>query len=223
MKQRLLGFFSGFPSRRFPAEVAEALGKALACRESLVFVSAWPEDYERNDSDCAGMYGMFLEYGLSFARHTVVDQRMEAARAAALVREASCVFLMGGHPGQQRQLLHRLGLDPVLRDFSGVVLGVSAGALNMARRSLDTKDSPHPYPGLGLADLTVKPHFDPKDRRLTEELQEISHQLPICAMEDNSAVFVTEARVFHMGRLHWVDKGKIEEVPQEGELPLCSR
>ena len=25
MKQRLLGLFSGFPSRRFPAEVAEAL------------------------------------------------------------------------------------------------------------------------------------------------------------------------------------------------------
>ncbi len=56
MEQRLLGFFSGFPDRCFPPEVAGRLDKALACRDSLVFVSAWPEDYERNDSDAAGMY-----------------------------------------------------------------------------------------------------------------------------------------------------------------------
>lgn len=50
MRQALLGFFSGFPGRRFPKEIAERLREALAERESIVFVSAWPEDYERNDS-----------------------------------------------------------------------------------------------------------------------------------------------------------------------------
>ena len=68
MERRLLGFFSGFPSRRFPRSVAGRLARGMACRESLVFVSAWPEDYRRNDSDSAGMYEMFLEYGMDFSQ-----------------------------------------------------------------------------------------------------------------------------------------------------------
>lgn len=68
MERRLLGFFSGFPSRRFPRSVAGRLARGMACRESLVFVSAWPEDYRRNDSDSAGMYEMFLEYDMDFSQ-----------------------------------------------------------------------------------------------------------------------------------------------------------
>ena len=44
MRQRMLGFFSGFPSHHFPFEIAEKSKNALAERERIVFVSAWPED-----------------------------------------------------------------------------------------------------------------------------------------------------------------------------------
>ncbi len=218
MERRLLGFFSGFPDRRFPPQVAERLGGELARRDSLVFVSAWPEDRGRNDSDAAGMYQMFLEYGLSFAQRHVVDSRTEASEAAGLIREASCLFLMGGHPGLQWRLIRGMGLDAVIRESAAAVLGVSAGAINMAKRSLDTKESPALYDGLGLADITVKPHFDPEDQRVLSSLLDISMELPICAMEDNSAIFVTKGEASHTGRIHWIDKGKISLVSQERPL-----
>jgi hypothetical protein len=85
MDYRLLGFFSGFPNYRFPHDVAKRLSEELTHRDSLVFVSAWPKDHARNDSDSAGMHGMFEECNISFARHYVIDNRMEASHAMQLI------------------------------------------------------------------------------------------------------------------------------------------
>ncbi|MDD3243490.1 MAG: hypothetical protein PHD32_07195 [Eubacteriales bacterium] len=40
MEHRFLAFFSGFPNRRFPPEVARRLSQELTQHSSLVFVSA---------------------------------------------------------------------------------------------------------------------------------------------------------------------------------------
>ncbi len=218
MEHRLLGFFSGFPSRHFPRDVAGRLAREMTQRDSLVFVSAWPGDYERNDSDCAGMYDMFLEYGLDFLHHDVIDNRMEAAQAVRLIQEASCVFLMGGHPGLQMRLIRDAGLDAAICDFPPVVLGISAGSINMAKRSLDTKESLVPYEGLGLADITVKPHFSPDDETVLSTLLKVSQELPLCAMEDDSAIFLADGEASHTGRVHWVDKGGIRPFFQESQF-----
>ena len=219
MDYHLLGFFSGFPNHRFPRDVAKRLSEELTNRESLVFVSAWPADYARNDSDAAGMHGMFKECNIPFVRHYVIDNRMEASHAARLIHEASCVFLMGGHPGLQFQLIRNKGLDAAIRDAAAAVLGVSAGAINMAKRSLDTKESPVPYDGLGLADITVKPHFELENQQVLLTLLQISMEMPICAMEDDSAIFVAGSRISYTGQIHWVSKGKICPLSQ-GSLML---
>ena len=85
MDYRLFGFFSGFPNYRFPRDVAKRLSEELTHRSSLVFVSAWPADHARNDSDSAGMHGMFEEYNIPFAQHCVIDNRMEASHATQLI------------------------------------------------------------------------------------------------------------------------------------------
>jgi cyanophycinase-like exopeptidase len=209
MDYRLFGFFSGFPNYRFPHDVAKRLSEELTHRDSLVFVSAWPDDYARNDSESAGMHGMFEEYNIPFAQHCVIDNRMEASNTTQLINEASCVFLMGGHPGLQLQLIRDKGLDVAICNATAAVLGVSAGAINMAKRSLDTKESPIPYDGLGLADITVKPHFNIENQQVLSTLLQISTELPICAMEDNSAIFVAGDHISYTGLIHWVSKGKI--------------
>lgn len=209
MNHRLLGFFSGFPSHSFPREVAERLRKELVSRDSLVFISAWPAEYARNDDDSAGMHEMFEKCGMPFARFCVIDNRTDASCAARWIQEASCIFLMGGHPEQQFQLIKDKGLANAICEASGIVLGVSAGAINMAVRSLDTKESNVPYAGLGLADVTVKPHFVPEDEQVLSTLLQISMNLPICAMEDDSAIFVKGSGISCTGKIHWVSEGAI--------------
>ena len=209
MNYRLLGFFSGFPSRSFPGDVAGRLREELTQRDSLVLVSAWPAEYEKNDGDADGMHGMFEEIGLPFARHHVIDDRTAPSDAAQWIREASCVFLMGGHPGLQWQLLRETGFDDAIRHSSAAVLGISAGAINMAKRALDTKASPIPYDGLGFANITVTPHFVPEDGQVLSTLPRISMDLPICAMEDDSAIFVAGDRISSMGEIHSIQQGRI--------------
>lgn len=163
----------------------------------------------KNDSDSAGMHSMFKEYNIPFAQRYVIDNRMEAIQAQQLIQEASCVFLMGGHPGLQLRLLREKGLDTAICNAKAAVLGVSAGAINMAKHSLDTKESVTPYDGLGLANITIKPHFSLENNEVLSTLLRISKELPICATEDNSAIFVVGDSISFTGKIHWVREGKI--------------
>lgn len=208
MHAKLLGFFSGFPTHHFTDEIAEVLREELPVRGRLVFISAWPEDYGRNDEDRDGMHQMFAERGMAFAEHFVIDRRTSPAEAAELVREADCVFLMGGDPMLQMQLIRDLGLVLELRESHAVILGVSAGAMNMGKRVADIWESKAFYEGIGLADLTIKAHFTPGEW-FVPLLQELSREHPILAMEDESAVFIRDDEKRVLGRTYLFDGGEI--------------
>ena len=209
MNAKLLGFFSGFPTRHFPDGIAERLKEGLTVRDSLVFISAWPSDYESNDNDSAGMHSMFAECGMPFSRYCVIDDRTGLSDAKELIQGASCIFLMGGHAVRQFQLMCEKGIVDEIRESSAVILGVSAGSINMAKRAVDIWESLTPYDGLGLADITVKAHFDFENKELAETLRQVSMELPVYAMEDESAIFVKDGQITCTGRIHWIDKGEI--------------
>ena len=211
MNAKLLGFFSGFPTRHFTDEIAEMLRENLPVRNTLVFISAWPEDYGRNDADSDGMHQMFAERGMGFGAHHVIDRRTVAAEAAELVRAADCVFLMGGDPVLEMALIRDLGLVSPLRESRAVILGVSAGAMNMGKQVAEIWDSKGFYEGLGLADITIKSHYTEGDR-FVPLLQELSREHPIVAMEDESAIFIWDGGKRVLGRMYRFDRGEIGEV-----------
>ena len=215
MNAQLLGFFSGFPSRHFPDDIAARLREELVVREGLVFISAWPSDYEWNDGDSAGMYGMFEECDMPFSRYDVIDNRTDPLKAKQLIQEASCIFLMGGHAVWQFQLICEKGIAEEIRRSTAVILGVSAGSINMAKHSVDIWESLEPYDGLGLADITVKAHFDMENKELLQTLQQVSRKIPVCAMEDESAIFVKGGHATYIGRIHLVTEGTISPLTQE--------
>ena len=208
MNAKLLGFFSGFPTHHFTDEIAEALREELPVRGSLVFISAWPQDYGRNDEDRDGMHRMFAERGMGFGAHRVIDRRTSAAEAAELVRTADCVFLMGGDPVAQMGLIRDLGLVSPLRESRAVILGVSAGAMNMGKQVAEIWDSKGFYEGLGLADITIKSHYTEGDW-FVPLLKELSMTHPIVAMEDESAIFTNQDGKRVLGRMFRFDQGEI--------------
>ena len=210
MNERLLGFFSGFPTHHFPDEIAEVLSENLTARGKLVFISAWPEDHGRNDDDSHGMHDMFAERGMAFAEHRVIDRRTSPEEAGSLVRAADCVFLMGGDPVQQMALIRDLGLVSPLRESRAVILGVSAGAMNMGKQVAEIWDSKAFYEGLGLADITIKSHYTEGDW-FVPVLKALSREHPIVAMEDESAIFVQNDVKRPMGRMYLFDQGEIRE------------
>ena len=206
----LLGLFSGFPTHHFPDEIAQVLRKNLPRRESLVFISAWPEDHARNDDDSDGMHAMFAEHGMAFAEHRVIDRRTSAEDAVKTVRAADCIFLMGGDVTQQMALIRDLGLVSELLSSRAVILGVSAGSMNMGRYVAEIWESKTLQEGLGLTDITVKGHYT-EDAWFLPVLKELSMTRPVAAMEDESAIFINADAVWKIGNIHWIDKGEIRD------------
>ena len=206
MSASLLGLFSGFPTHHFPDAVAQVLRAYLPRKESMVFISAWPEEYARNDDDSDGMHGMFAERGMAFADHRVIDRRTSAADAVRLAREADCIFLMGGDITLQMALICDLGLVPELRASRAVLLGVSAGAMNMGRYAADVWETKALSEGIGLTDIVMKGHYA-EDAWFIPILKELSRTHPIVAMEDESAIFVQGNTAWKLGKIHWIDKG----------------
>lgn len=207
MNASLLGLFSGFPTHHFPEAVAQVLRAYLPRRESLVFISAWPEEYARNDDDSDGMHGMFAERGMAFDNHRVIDRRTSAADAVRLAREADCIFLMGGDVTKQMSLIRDLGLVAELQASRAVILGVSAGSMNMGRYAADVWETKALSEGIGLTDIVMKGHYA-EDAWFIPILKELSRTHPIVAMEDESAIFIKANAVWKLGKIHWIDKGR---------------
>jgi len=213
---KAIAFFSGFPDRRFTKEIAMRLKKELTVRKSIVFITACPADYQQNDEDSAGMHGMFVEYGIGFDRFCVVDARMEPADAQKRAREADCFFLMGGGScAEQMQLMLDKGICDIVRDGPEMVLGVSAGSMNMGRTTVDIWESLVPYEGLGFADITMIGHFSYEDTERLRLMKAVSMERPVCAMEDESAIFIKNGKADIIGIIHKVEKGEIKPFTEE--------
>jgi len=214
MNAKLLGFFSGFPTRHFTDSIAEVLKEALEVRDSLVFISCQPDNYTQNDEDSCGMHNMFAERNMGFAKYAVIDHRTKGAEAVNLIREASCIFLMGGNATLQYQLMHEKGILDEVRRSSAVILGVSAGAMNMGGPTVDIYETATPYEGLGFANITIKAHYPLEDEWL-QALKRVSMELSVCLMTDESAIFVKEESITQIGEIYQLEKGEITPLTQE--------
>lgn len=214
MNAKLVGFFSGFPTRHFTDDIAKVLKEELTVRDSLVFISTWPDNYSQNDEDSDGMHNMFAERNMPFAKHSVIDNRTESEEAVRLIREASCIFLMGGNATLQFDLMSRKGILDEVRKSSAVILGVSAGSMNMGTKVVDIYESLTPYEGLGFADLTIKAHY-PLEEDLLQAVKQISKELPVCLMTDESAIFIKENSISLIGEIYRMFKGKFSSITKE--------
>ena len=209
MRKQLIGFFSGFPDHHFPEEIALRLKENLTERKSLVFVSAWPEEFERNDEDSNGMHAMFEEKDMPFEMHCVIDKRTSPFEAKRLIEKASCIFLMGGNATEQMALIKEKGIFDAIKDSNAVLLGVSAGSMNLGKTTIDIWENMTPYEGLGMANITILSHYDTADQERLDRVTSASKIHPVCAMDDLSAIFVKEGRVNTIGTIHYVKDGNV--------------
>ncbi len=69
--------------------------------------------------------------GITFLDYQTLDER-NALDAKRMVENADFIYLSGGDTYTQHQFFEKIGLKDILKNFDGILMGQSAGALNMS-------------------------------------------------------------------------------------------
>lgn len=193
----------------------------------LLVVAADPHDFPLNDEMTATFADCFRFHGMELADAALLDGRTEQY-ARELVSRSDIILLGGGHVPTQSAFFNRIGLKVLLRDYQGVVIGISAGSMNSASIVYAQPECPgeslDPFyrrfiPGLGLSDVMILPHYQKErhtildGRRLYEDITYAdSFGREFIAMPDGSYVLEEDGGARLFGEGYRISDGKIRRI-----------
>ena len=197
-----------------------------------LMIAAFPTEHERNDQMTWFYHEAVKNAGLSVECFDLWDDRTPAMSREEFHRY-DAIFPAGGHVPTQRRWFESISLGELLADYDGLVVCTSAGSMNAAREAYGWPEEPGEsldpnhelfFPGLGLADTVVLPHYQMmKDARLDGRplFSDITfgHSMgkTFYAIPDGSFVLVEEGREVLFGEGHRIRDGHMEQVCAAGE------
>ena len=147
--------------------MAAELLKALNADCKALFIASSPDDVEQTEKHAYDMKANYEKSGITFSEYILLDRRNQE-QAENLVKNADFIILAGGHVPTQLNFFQEIQLRRLLKDFHGVLMGISAGTMNAAdvvyvhpEREGETcfKDMQRYRQGLGLTKTMVIPHY----------------------------------------------------------------
>ncbi|MBQ8163428.1 MAG: Type 1 glutamine amidotransferase-like domain-containing protein [Clostridia bacterium] len=199
----------------FNAQTAEVLRQKIGKRNRFAFVaSEFQKGYEKTDMYFRFFLNMFEEADIHFEEASVIDGRIKMDEAQKKVAEADVIWLSGGDTPTQFRYFQEYGLDTVIKQHNGVIIGMSAGSINMAKTSICTSSCGHYnqkiYNGLACVDISVEPHFV-RDH-VSNELLDLSMKYIIYGLCDDSFIICSEKAIEFYGEIYKLSNGIIERL-----------
>ena len=198
----------------------------------LVVICSDPYNDPLNDEMCDTVTKCFRYHGLTVPSSVMLDGRNERD-AAGMIALSDVILLGGGHVPTQHAFFERIGLKKLLRGYTGMIMGVSAGSMNCtdpvyAQPELPGESVDPDYkrfiPGLGLSRVQVLPHYQMvKDnildgKRLFEDITfGDSFGRTFYALVDGSYVMRIDDEYTLWGEGYRIRDGRIEHICRDGE------
>lgn len=143
--------------------IVNQIKNSLNGNSAMLFIASSPDDKEKID-----LYAKLLFEGLklsdiSFDEYLVLDSST-VNNTEEYIDRANMIFLSGGDTYIQNEFFKRINLKEKLKKFNGLIIGQSAGAINMADdvfNSPEEMENSEPvfFKGLGLTNINIEPHF----------------------------------------------------------------
>ena len=199
----------------FPIKFAERLNEIIVNRKNFVFIASEFNDFQEiNDRYFKLFLNKFQNTGIRFSDCCIVDDRMTKEESQRAVKDADVIWISGGDTPTQFKYLKEYGLDKILKNHNGVIIGMSAGAINMAKIAICTTTCDHHqqeiYKALGLVDISVEPHFD--YTHVTDELLELSNDYCIYGLCDDAAIICKDGNAEFLGDIFILDKQTVKHI-----------
>ena len=163
--------------------------------KNIVFIPANFENMEKVNGYANIDVSWFKEIGINLNGITVLNDTMTKEEMFSSIENADIIFLMSGDILKQNDFLMKNDLKPIIKTFKKVVIGISAGAINLSNISLCSKDEEDgvektiTYEGIGRINYTIEPHFDIDNKILLQnELYPLSEKMTIYGLPNNTGV-----------------------------------
>ena len=210
-----LGWFNDF----FPENLGRVLQEDITDRKSLAMISSNPLFYE----DVGAIERSWLDQaGIMFDEYHLINYRVQKEDAQTLIQNASVIFLLGGNTIKQNEFLMEYELSDLIKKSRAVVMGASAGAINMSAKWICSKyfgykvEISSVYNGIGLDDFSVLSHFDLENNiaLVQSELSALSEEINIYASNKDCAVRVKGDKIDVFGNVYLISDSKIQKLDE---------
>ncbi|MED4078864.1 Type 1 glutamine amidotransferase-like domain-containing protein [Lysinibacillus fusiformis] len=210
-----LGWFNDF----FPENLGRVLQEDITDRKSLAMISSNPLLYEEEG---ATERSWLDQAGILFDDYHLINYHVQKEDAQAFIRNASAIFLLGGDTLKQNEFLLDYELSDLIKKSTAVVMGASAGAINMSAKWLCSKNFGYPvensalYDGIGLDNFSVLSHFDLENNMelVQDELSALSEEINIYASNKDCAVRVKGGNIDILGNVYLMSHTKIQKLDE---------
>jgi peptidase E len=140
---------------------------------------------------------------------TFVDYSTSQQELQEKISQTNLIYLTGGSPNILIERFKHHGMNHLLKNFDGVIVGRSAGALALCKKyvaTIRTTKQTKIFDGLCLINLTMSAHYTPKK---DEQLKKLSIDKQIFAVQKGSALIYTETGVLScINQVYSFENGK---------------
>jgi dipeptidase E len=150
-----------------------------------------------------------FDYFMSLGAGTVefIEYSESKQAIAQKIATSNLIYLTGGLVTALVERLKKMEVDTLLRSYSGVIVGRSAGALVLCKKCVLTKRHSKRVTvidGLGLTDFTLKAHYKPQN---DDTLILLSKQQLIYAVPARSALVYENGKLSVINKIYLFENG----------------
>lgn len=197
-----------------------------------LIIAAYPNRYDGNDEMCDYFRKAFESCDIKFSTFDLCDDRYHFTRKD--IQSYDLIVLAGGHTPTQNKYFKDIDLKEKIKGFDGIVVGISAGSMNLAENvyfqpeepgesgSLFIKDGK----GLGLSDIKLTPHLQ-MIRKINLDGKSLVYDLivedsktrKILGLNDGSYVYIGEDdKPLIYGEAYMIKNGDIIKINNDNEI-----
>lgn len=211
----------------------DELQKALPGPCRALFICSDPDQPSRTYGFAYDMADSFEEVGILFTEVEVLE-RENQEQCGELIASAGVIFLCGGHVPTQNRFFQEIGLREKLKDWDGVIVGVSAGSMNAAEVVYAQPEEPGEavdpdyvrfLPGLGLTKAMILPHYQMEKDAILDGLrlyEDITYGdsmgRKFYILVDGSYILGRDGREELRGEAYLLENGVLTQLSREGQV-----
>ena len=199
----------------FSNEIIRSLKKDLKGLKTISFIASSPKNHEKNlkyifgNREVTGIIN-HLKVANTFDEVNVID---ESNIDIDTLKKSDVIYLLGGNYETQLSFINDNAFDKILREFDGVLLCTSCGAMNIAENGYYSKhediEKSFFYKGIGVTNITIDPHFDIKNKMQVEEDKNMSVIHKIYGIPNDSCIKISNNRIEYIGKIYIFENGEM--------------